>query len=346
MNEKALNPEIIQRLLRQSSRKGSVTSVTQLAGDASTRRYFRVAMNNGSTYVIMAAPDTGQTALFAGMTELMQSLNVDTPGLFAVDDKFALLEDCGDNLLQNEIATLDAAGVEREYRRAIDDLVKFQQAAIAAFNTTRQCFNLAFDVEKLMWEINFANTHFIEGYLGLESNAHKAAMEEWEKIIGDLAARMEVLAHRDFHCRNILCLRLRRVWIDYQDARMGRRLYDLASLLFDPYAALPEETVMRLADYYYETLSQAVKPEWDKERFYELLNLSALQRIYKALGTYGFQTSVRKVSTYVPYIEPSVKIILRLTDEKVEFRGIRELMKQTSERLNTYAEGTASTRRS
>lgn len=201
--------------------------------------------------------------------------------------------------------------------RVLYDLVHFQIAAEAYPEKSAQCFALFFDVEKLTWETDFTWRNFIEGYLHLSPPAGlKDELDAmWIKITGELAANMEALAHRDFHSRNIMVTGGRLVWIDYQDARMGRRLYDLASLLYDPYVALSPVAIDDLAEYYFSRVDGAGAATWNRDEFDRLLNLSALQRIYKALGTYGYQTSARGVDTYVPYIAPSIATLRRIASK-------------------------------
>jgi hypothetical protein len=222
---------------------------------------------------------------------------------------------------------MDEKDILAEYRAVVDDLVRFQRVVSSFTPNSHPCFARSFDVEKLTWEIDFANKHFIRGYLRLAPSpaTMEAFGEEWARIIGDLASEMETLAHRDFHSRNIMAIGSRRVWIDYQDARMGRRLYDLASLLLDPYVALAPGVIEKLVDHYYGRLVENGEAPWDKARFQELFDLSGLQRIYKALGTYGYQTTVKGVGVYVPYIEPSMRTLLRISQSRNDCGRLSEI---------------------
>ncbi|MBI4667237.1 MAG: phosphotransferase [Nitrospinae bacterium] len=317
------------RLVSLAGFPESQLEIIPLAGDASTRRYYRVVHPNGSV-VIMQTPEKGQTAHFMAMTSLMNELAVDTPKILGGDGPFLVLEDLGDNLLQNHISAMAEDELEAEYSRILHDLVRFQLNANRLDNKNLPPYILAFDVEKLTWEVEFANTHFVGGHLGFEMSVsmRNDFMAEWKMVIEDLAGRMETLAHRDLHCRNIMAVEKRRVWIDYQDARMGRMLYDLASLLYDPYAGLSPNLVNRLGDIYYDALKTSGAALWPKDRFMELLEFSTLQRIYKALGTYGYQTSVRGVSTYVPYIAPSMKTLLEVSRGSLRAGKIAGMLKE------------------
>ncbi|MBF0291602.1 MAG: phosphotransferase [Nitrospinae bacterium] len=316
MTSDPVSTDTIKKLLPDA---GSNPKIIQLAGDASTRRYYRVNYGSVSS-VVMSAKDPVEVTNFISMTNLMKNLGADVPTILGADGACLALEDLGDTLLQNRITGMSQSQILSEYRAVVDDLVRFQSAVSSFTNRSNPCWGLSFDVEKLSWEVEFANTHFIHGYLQIapRPGLMEALAEEWKWIIGDLASEMETLAHRDFHSRNIMAIDGRRVWIDYQDARMGRRLYDLASLLLDPYVALSPGVIEKLAEHYYDRLVENGDAPWDKARFHELFDLSGLQRIYKALGTYGNQTTVRGVDVYVPYIEPSMRTLLRICQSRKE----------------------------
>jgi len=291
-------------------------TITRLAGDASTRRYFRAKFPGGASAVVMAAPDSKSVQSFSAMTTLMRELGADVPGLLLEEGNLLAMEDLGDTMLQTALASMTEEEKEAEYRGILDRLALFQSAARARTDRGMECFSLKFDEDKLHYEVDFADNYFLKERLGRQPHWSSGAIMklEWEKVIGDLAGEMETLAHRDFHSRNIMALGERRVWIDYQDARMGRMTYDLASLLLDPYVNIGEEMEGRLAGYYYDRLKEAGAAPWDADRFRELYDLSAAQRLYKALGTYGYQTAVRKTDVYIPYIKPAAERLLRILE--------------------------------
>lgn len=327
MSAEPISADTIKNLIPNA---GANPKTVQLAGDASTRRYYRVFSENGGSAVVMSAGDPAQIANFTVITQLMENLGADVPAIIGADDACLALEDLGDTHLQNHVNGMSETDILAEYRAVIDGLVRFQRAVSSFTDRRHPCWGLSFDVEKLSWEMEFANTHFIRGYLRLEPRPAlmEALAEEWGWIIADLAAEMETLAHRDFHSRNIMVKDGLRVWIDYQDARMGRRLYDLASLLFDPYVNLSPAAIETLADHYYNRLAESGEAPWDKARFKELFDLSGLQRIYKALGTYGYQTIIRGVDVYVPYIEPSMRTLLRISGARKELGKLHEIFRE------------------
>ena len=106
-------------------------------------------------------------------------------------------------------------------------------------------YAVAFDVEKLTWELEFFVKHYLSPIAALRSTrrSRDALREEWAGIVEELAAEPRVLCHRDYHSRNLMLHGGSLYIIDFQDARMGPDTYDLASLLRDSYVDLPASQV-------------------------------------------------------------------------------------------------------
>jgi len=300
----------------------------RLAGDASTRLYYRTRIEETGDVILMVAPDKSFAKHFVQMTTLMRELGVDTPEIYCCHGRLVVVEDLSDNLLTLKTREMNPAELESEYKRQIDDLLRFQEKSVGHAKRDMPCFGLAFDMEKLAYEIKFTDEHYISGYLKHypRPETREVTKSEWGRILGQLAEQTEVLAHRDLHSRNIIRKGKRSVWIDYQDARMGRRQYDLASLLLDPYENLPWDTTRRLADYYYSRLSDRTNPPWSYDRFIDLYELSGLQRIYKALGTFGYQARVVGVDTYVQFMAPAVDKLRKIMRARNDLRTLESAL--------------------
>ncbi len=180
-------------------------------------------------------------------------------------------------------------------------------------------YKIAFDVEKLTWELNFFVKHFLEGYRGISlSPAERAALdEEWAAIATELESEPRVLCHRDYHSRNLMFCEGSLYIIDFQDARMGPDTYDLVSLLRDSYVDLTEPQIEELTAYFL-----ALKGSSDGAAFRRRFDLMALQRNLKALGTFGYQTLSRQNPVYIQYV-PRTLNYARANLNK--YRKVREI---------------------
>jgi len=304
---------------------GDIASIHRMAGDASTRLYHRLIFSDNATCVVMQAHDSDAITHFVEMTAVMERLGVDAPKLLGSEGNLLAVEDCGDLSFQERLDSCGAGERLALYRRIIDDLMDFQERAIHVTKRREPCFSLAFDIPKLTFEIDFCREHFIENHcaLPMSATARNNLSELWAPLIIELAAAPKTLCHRDFHSRNILVTGERLVWIDYQDARMGAPQYDLVSLLHDPYVALPVAETEILADYYYEN---SPSTQTDRPAFARLYDYAALQRLYKALGTFGYQTAVRGVEDYRSSIPPALKTFRRILAKRTELRPLHDTL--------------------
>ncbi|MBE6417049.1 MAG: hypothetical protein E7033_01130 [Akkermansiaceae bacterium] len=157
-----------------------------------------------------------------------------------------------------------------------------------------------FDADLYRWEQSYFAEHFLGHHLGggTASTAYltlAAPVAEW------LGALPRVPVHRDFQSQNIMLYADKAYLIDFQGMRMGRAEYDLASLVLDPYMALPEHEVQALLAHY--TAISAMPLDAD------VFAACALQRLMQALGAFANIGYNQKRDWYLNMIEPGVRAL-------------------------------------
>ena len=285
--------------------------VVPLSGDASDRRYFRVQLRDPSTALgageasqvlaVHPGPIAFDTLPFVNVARLLSAMPVPVPRILGHSDALGIiaLQDLGDVTLQAHLGATTPAEHAALYRQAVSFVEVLQRRGADLTSPEFLPYGIAFDTDKLMWELQFFLKHFLEGYRGasLTGAAREALTAEFAAIAGELAAEPRVLCHRDYHSRNLMLHEGQLHIIDFQDARMGPDTYDLASLLRDSYVDFTEAQVDELIACFL-----AVKGEADGGEFRRRFDLMALQRNLKALGTFGFQTTSRANTVYIQYI--------------------------------------------
>ena len=309
-------------LARQSPR------VLSLTGDASDRRYYRVMVPDSPSIVLSlySGPFELDQLSFANVARLLEQMPVPIPTVIghAGDLGVLALEDLGDVTLQAHLGAVTPAEHAMRYRQAVALIATLQKRGAELSSPDFLPYGIAFDVEKLTWEMDFFTKHFIEAYRGVV--IPPAAREELRRVFGlfiaELAAEPRVLCHRDYHSRNLMLHHDRLYIIDFQDARMGPDTYDLVSLLRDSYVDLPERTVDELIAYFL-----ALKGETGSEtEFRRRFDTMALQRNLKALGTFGYQTTARRNPVYIQYIPRTLRYVRDNLDHLPQFSQLRELL--------------------
>jgi aminoglycoside/choline kinase family phosphotransferase len=235
-----------------------------------------------------------------------------------------VLEDLGDVTLQAHLGAASAADHARLYREAVAHIATLQRRGEELVSSEYLPYGVAFDVEKLTWEMEFFLKHFVAGYrgIGIAPAALDAIRQELGVIVAELAAEPRVLCHRDYHSRNLMlhqgCLYL----IDFQDARMGPDTYDLVSLLRDSYVDLANGAVDDLVAYFLALKGCAGGERVFRDRF----EVMALQRNLKALGTFGYQTAMRSNPVYIQYIPRTLRYVRDELARQPRFGRLRDLL--------------------
>jgi aminoglycoside/choline kinase family phosphotransferase len=266
---------------------------------------------------------------------LLRRIPLPVPDIIGHSDALGIvaLQDLGDVTLQAHLGAASPSEHAALYRQAIALIELLQRRGGELQSTEYMPYAIAFDVEKLTWELEFFTKHFIEGYRGsiLSAAEREALAREWALIAQELAAEPRVLCHRDYHSRNLMLHEGDLYIIDFQDARLGPDTYDLASLLRDSYVDIADRELDGFIAYF-----QALKgltTAADMDEFRRRFDLMALQRNLKALGTFGFQTATRGNPVYIQYIPRTLRYA-RINLEKYErFARLREILAAHVEEL-------------
>jgi aminoglycoside/choline kinase family phosphotransferase len=302
--------------------------VVPLTGDASDRRYYRVLVPDGPSIVLSlySMPFDFESLPFVNVARLLDRMPVPVPAVLghAGDLGILALEDLGDVTLQAHLGAATAAEHAALYRQAVTLIAALQRRGAELASPAYLPYGVAFDVEKLTWELDFFIRHFIEAYRGVVfvPNEREELRSEFAILVETLAAEPRVLCHRDYHSRNLMLHDGRLVIIDFQDARMGPDTYDLVSLLRDSYVDLPEATVDELLAYFLALKGESGTETTFRRRF----DLMALQRNLKALGTFGYQTTTRRNPVYIQYIPRTLRYVRDNLDHLTQFGRMRELL--------------------
>jgi N-acetylmuramate 1-kinase len=310
--------------------------VRPLPGDASSRRYYRLhfaaAVNGISSLVLMclAQPYTGGELPFVNVQRYLSCKRIPVPDILWDDSAhgFILLEDLGDVTLEAALQGASRAQLAGWYRQALDILLALQYPESVAPRASCVAFRLAFDVEKLLWELDFFLTHTIKQLCAQRlTPVEEASLRgQFWKIAAKLARQPRVLTHRDYHCRNLMLRRDRLYAIDFQDARLGPYQYDLASLLYDSYVMLPADLREELLTYYLEQKTARDGYALDRKAFVQVFDYMCLQRNLKALGTFAFQTTAKHTQRYTAAIPPTLSYIRANLARHPELRQLRDLL--------------------
>jgi aminoglycoside/choline kinase family phosphotransferase len=223
-----------------------------------------------------------------------------------------VLEDLGDEMLETRLLAGDPP--EPLYERAIDALVALRAHAEAIQRDEPRCvaFGRAFDRDLYLWELHHFREWLLEAWKGRAlSPAERGLVDrEFERIAAALDAEPKGFTHRDYQSRNLMVLPDgTQAVIDFQDALLGPRQYDLVALLRDSYVDLPADLVDRMIARYLERLAAAGGPRLDPVAFRATFDLLTVQRKLKDAGRFVFIDRVKKNPGFLPSIPLSLRYV-------------------------------------
>ena len=322
-----------ERVAQYLSRTGlQGAHVVPLTPDASERRYMRVIPRRGTSQVLAVYPgpiDYAQMP-FALVATLFEAMPVPVPRVLGHDDALGIVaqQDLGDVTLQAHLPATTAADARALYEEAVAIIATLQRRGAELATPAPVPYGLAFDVPKLTFELDFFVTHFLEGHrrVVLAGGERTALAEEFAALAGELSSQPRVVCHRDYHSRNLMVLDGRLGVIDFQDARLGPDTYDLASLLRDSYVGLEPDDVNALIARFLSLDRGPLGYAGDAAGFRERFDIMAVQRNLKALGTFGYQASVRRNPAYLGDVPRTLGYLRTTLARRPRFERLRSLL--------------------
>lgn len=304
--------------------------VLKLTGDASTRRYYRITCGKDSYVACMDRPlqQKGEEYPFCEVQSFLERHGIKVPHIYNVEKEkgFILEEDLGNKTLLSKLAAVKDKDEERQYfQKCLDLLVKLHGIPVSESDQKKVLKGICFDQEVLFNEIKFALEFFAEKVftLSFSETDCKVIETEFQKICSKIAAQKMVFTHRDFHSRNIMSKGTELYLIDFQDARMGIPQYDLVSLLEDCYYQVDFELKRDMKEFYYHSVIKNSKLKQSKGEFEYLYDLTAIQRIFKAVGSFAYIFHLRSDKRYLKYIGFAMENLRSFLFKHSEFDELR-----------------------
>ena len=314
----------------------AISSLIALAGDASSRRYYRAVIKSpeaSKSVIVMELPAGSALPLsseelavfkqapkelpFLNMHRFLSGIGVRVPKLYGdwQNEGILLLEDLGDTALWDRIQAVPEQEVLTWYEKAIDELLLLQIRGTEARDDACIAFQQRFDFRLYMWEFD----HFLEYGLEKRPGTHvvETTIETLRRMFSDIAHRLDrypsCLNHRDYHSWNLMIHDEAVAVIDFQDALLAPPQYDLASLLNDRIT----DSVIRphiedyLVNYYLRKRGDIEKRAINNDEFREIYLLSAIQRDFKVVGRFYYLDLVKDKPGYRKFIPPTVRRLKR-----------------------------------
>jgi N-acetylmuramate 1-kinase len=329
--------ESVSQKIRDCFGVGSeLASLAALAGDASSRRYYRAYLANAGNMessIVMQLPEGSSLPLsseelavfqeapkelpFINVHRFLNEIGVRVPELYGYweSEGIMLLEDLGDQALWDRVQNVQATEVSAWYRKAIDELLTLQMRGTAGRNDDCIAFQQRFDFRLYMWEFDHFLQYGLRERPGMQVTGPDTAVlkECFTAIARDLDREPACLNHRDYHSWNLMIHNGQVAVIDFQDALLAPAQYDLASLLNDRItdSVVTPDKEKELLGYFLARRGELGAATVSPDHFLEIYLLSAIQRDLKVVGRFYYLDVVKHKPGYMKFVPPTLRRLKR-----------------------------------
>jgi len=308
--------------------------VEMLPHSGSSRIYFRFSAVE-ITALGVYNQNNNENIAFISFTEHFLKYKLNVPLIYSIDlsKNIYLIEDLGDidllswlNKSRNN-TSFPETGIEL-YKSVLRELIKFQVVAGKDFDYSN-CYPFkAFNKDAIFFDLNYFLDHFVKpGKYSYNQQKLTTDFNSFSDYL--LLEENNFFMYRDFQARNIIIKNNQPYFIDYQGGRKGPLQYDLASLLYQAKATIPEDIRIELVDFYLQEVNKALPVK--SEKFIEFFNAFSLIRILQTLGAYGLRGLVEGKSHFIESIVPALSnlaLVVVKTDILNQTPELKDLLKR------------------
>lgn len=276
--------------------KGNISSLHKLPQSGSDREYFRIITNDQS-YIATYNLNIKENKTFIAFSRHFKEQGCPVPEIYAVNEAGTIYiqEDLGSTSLLDKLEAGDHTEVVYElYKKSLAALAHMQIIGGQGIDYDLSLTAKEFGKQAIMSDLLYFKYYFLDT---LKQPYDKQA------LLDDFDALSNYLTHtshkhfmfRDFQSRNIMVKegaispQEEVYFIDYQGGMKGALQYDVASLLWQAKAELPDDWKNSLLEYYIDQVDEITSKKTDRQSFISHYNGYALIRLLQVLGAYGFR---------------------------------------------------------
>jgi aminoglycoside/choline kinase family phosphotransferase len=297
--------------------------IQKLPQTASYREYYRISFND-QTVIGVFNEDLKENEAFISFSNTFNKLNLNVPKVLYtdLDNSVYLLNDLGDTNLYSLIYAkkhdyYSSPELIDLYKKSLVQLQKFQIAADKKLDYN-YCYPRAkFDRQSILWDLNYFKYDFLKlGRIGFDEQLLENDFQKFSEFVASV--KTDYFLYRDFQSRNIMVKDNEIYFIDYQGGRKGALQYDVASLLYDAKAEIPNNLREELLNFYLDKLESNYG--LSRAEFMKSYYAFVLIRIMQAMGAYGFRGLFEKKVHLIKSILPARKNLKYLLENgKLDF---------------------------
>jgi len=296
------------------------STLKKIKGDASFRSFYRKTNDKKSSIIVYASKEKEKNLLiYDAINNLLISNKILAPKLYKENYKknFIEIEDFGDDTIF-KLLKKSGSNKVKLYKKSIDLLSKIQkikQNKIKNFNGKNYKVP-NYDNNKLFKEAKLFSDWYAKKLISKKKlpSLNIELNKQIKYLILNLKLKNDTLVHRDFHVSNLMKYKKQIATIDTQDALMGNKAYDLASLIDD----VRFKSNNKLKDSIYNYYLKVNKNKINKITLLNDFKILSVLRNMKIIGIFARLAVRDKKEKYLKLIPYAWKLIeLRIKDNEI-----------------------------
>lgn len=206
---------------------------------------------------------------------------------------------------KSKTLVLENAGKEdKSFEKCVEAVKELSKFNGLDFSEIENDLEKPMDGDLWKWERDLFSQYCLKGRYDIEMSPE--VLRELERVAEILDKEPPALVHRDFQVTNILWKNGVLKFIDFQGMRKGPAIYDLASMVYDPYVERSERHRKALVEVYAKASG--------RDDLCEKLPFAAVERLIQCLGAYGRLGSVGQKG-FEKFVLPALENLLSAADE-------------------------------
>lgn len=316
----------------------AVVQIKDMPQSGSYREYYRLTGESGRTAIGAYNEDRKENLAFLSFARHFRANDLKVPEILAEDmeNNIYLLEDLGNETLFSYLSKVYKNGLFPQelidvYKEILTQLPKFQIPAGKELDYSKCYPRFSFDRQSIMWDLNYFKYYFLK--LARVSFDEQELENDFNTFCDFLLdTNTDFFLYRDFQSRNMMVKNGKPWFIDFQGGRKGALQYDLASILYDAKADIPQHIRDNLYDFYLDEVEKYIPV--DRDRFKEYYTAYVYVRIMQAMGAYGFRGFYEKKQHFlksVPYAIENIEYLLKNTTLPIDVPVLMGVLQKITE---------------
>ena len=304
-------------------------NLKKLKGDASPRKFYRKKYNSYKSILIYAKENkTKNLLVYDAINKILNKNNILAPSLYSEKYNLGYLEiqDFGNDTFF-KILKRKNNNKFSYFKKTVNILLKIQSIKNRQVkNFQNKNYKIPEYNRKIL--INEAKL-FCDWYVKkkLSKSNRNRFIKKFNIIVKKLTLNLKlknnVFVHRDFHVSNLMLVNDRIGVIDSQDALIGNKAYDLASLIDDVRFETSKITKDKIYEYYLKSHKKL-----DKFKFKNDFEILSILRNLKIIGIFTRLAFRDNKKNYLKFIPSAWKLINMRIKKNEIFKDLRTLLTQ------------------